>query len=162
MSFKKDQVVSFHYTVTNEHGTVVDDSRGNEPLAILAGRGQILPKLEEALNEMELNEKRNITLAAADAYGEFSEDAIQKASRSNFPEGTQLETGMEFMAAMEDGHQMPFVISKIEGDEVTVDFNHPLAGQALTFDVELMEIRDASAEELEHGHVHGAGGHHHH
>lgn len=162
MSFEKNQVVQFHYTVRNSKDEVVDDSRGGEPLAILAGNGQILPKLEEALQEMQLNEKKSVFLAAADAYGEHSDDAIQVASRDNFPKDAKLEVGMEFMASMQDGQNMPFTISKIEGEQITVDFNHPLAGEDLTFDVELTEIRDASAEELQHGHVHGAGGHHHH
>jgi len=162
MPFKKDQVVVFHYTVTNEKNEVVDNSRGGEPLAVLTGRGQILPKLEEAMQDLALNEKKIVPLAAKDAYGEFSEEQIQTVSRDNFPADAKLEIGMEYMASMEDGHQMPFAISKIDGDQITVDFNHPLAGQDLTFEVEVVELRDAAPEELEHGHVHGPGGHHHH
>ena len=162
MPFKKDEVVLFHYTVTNNKGEIVDNSRGSDPLAVLAGHGQILPKLEEALQELELNETKTVALKATDAYGEFSEENVQAASRDNFPKEAKLEVGMEYMASMENGQHMPFVISKIEGEEITVDFNHPLAGQDLTFEVEIMEIREASAEELSHGHVHGPGGHHHH
>ncbi len=161
MAFEKDQVVQFHYTVTNNKKEIVDNSRDGEPLAVLAGRQQILPKLEAALQELAINEKKTIPLAAKDAYGEFSEESIQLASRDNFPKDAKLEVGMEYMASMEDGHQAPFEITKIEGDEITCDFNHPLAGQDLTFEVEIMEIRDASEEELAHSHVHGAGSHHH-
>jgi FKBP-type peptidyl-prolyl cis-trans isomerase SlyD len=113
------------------------------------------------MQDLALNEKKTVELAAKDAYGEFNKDAIQVASRENFPKEAKLEIGMEYMASMENGQHMPFVISKIDGDEITVDFNHPLAGQDLTFEVEITEIREATAEELEHGHVHGPGGHHH-
>lgn len=162
MPFKKDEVVLFHYTVTNDNGDVVDNSRDGNPMAVMAGRGQILPKLEEAMQELPLNEKKVVKLEAKDAYGEFSEENIQLAGRENFPKDAKLEVGMEYMASMEDGHHMPFVITKIESNEITCDFNHPLAGQNLTFDVEIVEKREASAEELEHGHAHGPGGHHHH
>jgi len=162
MSFKKDEVLMFHYTVTNDKGDVVDNSRDGNPMAVMAGRGQILPKLEEAMQELALNEKKVVKLEAKDAYGEFSEENIQLAGRENFPKDAKLEVGMEYMASMEDGHHMPFVITKIETEEITCDFNHPLAGQNLTFDVEIMEKRDATPEELEHGHAHGPDGHHHH
>lgn len=162
MPFKKDQVVLFHYTVTNDKKEVVDNSRGSDPLSIIAGKGQILPKLEEAIQDLALNEKKTVSLKAKDAYGEYSEDSIQVAGRDNFPKEAKLEVGMEYMASMEDGQHMPFVITKIEDEQITVDFNHPLAGQNLTFDVEIVELREATPEELEHGHVHGPGGHHHH
>lgn len=161
MPFKKDQVVVFHYTVTNEKNEVVDNSRGGEPLAVLTGRGQILPKLEEAMQDLAVHDTKTVPLTAKEAYGEFSEEQIQTVSRDNFPKDANLEVGMEYMASMEDGHQMPFAISEINGDQITVDFNHPLAGQDLTFEVEVVELRNATAEELEHGHVHGHGGHHH-
>lgn len=162
MSFKKDEVVLFHYTVTNNQGEVVDNSRDGDPMAVMAGHGQILPKLEEAMHELALNERKIVKLAAKDAYGEFSEENIQIAGSENFPKETKLEIGMEYMASMEDGHHMPFVITKIEGEEITCDFNHPLAGQNLTFDVEIVEKREATPEELNHGHAHGPDGHHHH
>jgi len=160
MSFEKNQVVSFHYSVTNEQGKTVDSSRSGDPLTFLAGRQQVLPKVEEALNGLLLNTRKTIALPPEDAYGEFVKERVQIASRTNFPPETQLEIGMEFMASMEDGHQLPFIITAIEGDQITVDFNHPLAGQTLTFDLELISVRDATAEELAHGHVHGPGGHH--
>ena len=161
MSFEKDQVVTFHYLVMNADKKVVDSSRSGEPLAFLAGRNQVLPKVEETLNSMLFNTQKTITLTPKDAYGEYDEAHIQQASRSNFPEDTQLEVGMEFWADMEGGGHMPFVIKALEGDQVTIDFNHPLAGETLIFDLELIGVREATAEELSHGHVHGAGGHHH-
>ena len=161
MSFEKNQVVTFHYSVTNENKEVVDSSFSAEPLAFLAGQNQVLPKVEETLNGMLLNTKKTVTLSPQEAYGEYNEEHIQQASRGNFPADTKLEIGMQFMADMEDGGHMPFIIKAIEGDQVTIDFNHPLAGQTLTFDLELIEVRDATEEELSHGHVHGPGGHHH-
>lgn len=161
MAFQTNQVVNFHYTLKNEDGTTLESTVNSEPMGFLAGQGQILPKLEQALGEMKLNEKRTITLAPADAYGEFRPDAIQTAQRSNFPPDTKLESGMQFWASMEDGQQMPFVIKEVKGDEVTIDFNHPLAGMTLTFDVEFMGTREATEEEIAHGHIHGPGGHHH-
>jgi FKBP-type peptidyl-prolyl cis-trans isomerase SlyD len=161
MPFKNDQAVSFHYTLTNQDGQLVESSRDNVPLSFLAGRAQILPKLEEELSQMEINEKRTVTLPPADAYGEFRDDAIQHASRDDFPPDTELEIGMQFWASMEDGQQVPFVIKEIGENDVTIDFNHPLAGQTLTFEMELMEIRPATEEELAHGHIHGEGGHQH-
>ena len=161
MSFQKDQVVSFHYTVKNQDGIVVESSRGESPLAFISGQGQILPKLEEALSEMEINESRQVTLPPEDAYGEFRPDAVQVTNRSNFPSDTELQPGMQFWAGTDDGHQMPFTVKEVGEEKVTIDFNHPLAGQTLTFDIELIEVRPATPEELAHGHVHGPGGHHH-
>jgi len=161
MTFKNDQVVIFHYTVKNQDDVIVESSRDGEPLSFISGRNQILPKLEETLGEMQLNEKRIVTLAPKDAYGEFREDANQITNRSNFPSDSELEEGMQFWASTDDGHQMPFTIKEVGEEKVTIDFNHPLAGQTLTFDLELIEVRSATPEELAHGHVHGPGGHLH-
>jgi len=162
MAFEKNQVVAFNYKVQNDKNEVIDESQPGQPLAFLAGQGQVLAKVEETLNSMLFNAKKSITLEPQDAYGLFSEEFIRPADRNSFPAEMELEEGMEFMANLEDGSTKPFVIKDITGDQITCDFNHPLAGFTLTFELELVEVRDASPEELEHGHVHGPGGHAHH
>ncbi|MGD9487305.1 MAG: peptidylprolyl isomerase [Calditrichaceae bacterium] len=161
MAIKPDQVVTVHFTLKDENGTTLEVADKNQPYSFLSGRDQILPKLEEKISTMLINSKGTVELLPEDAYGEFEENAIQKASRSDFPEDIELQEGMNFMADMGDGKQLPFFIKEIDNDEITIDFNHPLAGKSLTFDLELVDVRDASPEELAHGHVHGAGGHHH-
>ncbi|MGD9898992.1 MAG: peptidylprolyl isomerase [Calditrichaceae bacterium] len=161
MAIKPDQVVTVHFTLKDESGTTLEVADKNQPYSFISGRDQILPKLEEKISTMLINSKGTVELLPEDAYGEFEENAIQKASRADFPEDLELEEGMNFMADMGDGKQLPFFIKEIENDEITIDFNHPLAGKSLTFDLELVDVRDASPEELAHGHVHGAGGHHH-
>ncbi len=161
MAIKPDQVVTVHFTLKDENGTTLEVADKNQPYSFLSGRDQILPKLEEKISTMLINSKGTVELLPEDAYGEFEENAIQKASRSDFPEDIELQEGMNFMADMGDGKQLPFFIKEIDNDEITIDFNHPLAGKSLTFDLELVDVRDASSEELAHGHVHGAGGHHH-
>jgi len=162
MAFEKNQVVSFNYKVQSEKGEVIDESKPGQPLSFLAGNGHVLPKVEETLNGMLLNAKKTITLEPEDAYGLFSEEFIRPAARDSFPEDLELKEGMEFMANLEDGSTKPFIIKEINDDQITCDFNHPLAGYTLVFDLELIEVRDAAPEEIEHGHAHGPGGHAHH
>jgi FKBP-type peptidyl-prolyl cis-trans isomerase SlyD len=122
----------------------------------------VLPKLEEAVSIMMIGTKKQLKLEAADGYGNYNEDAVQIVGKENFPEDFVLEAGMEYMASNPDGVKMPFIIRSVEEKTVTIDFNHPLAGKSLNFDLELLDVRDATAEELSHGHIHGPGGHHHH
>ncbi len=161
MSSKINQVYTIIYTLTDENGNVIEVTNKESPFSFISGINQILPKLEENLNGMLIGSKKKITLSPEDAYGIYSDEAIQIINRSEFPEGTELETGMSFVSESEDGQQMPFIIKEINGENVTLDFNHPLAGRTLTFDLELLNVRAASNEELSHGHVHGPTGHHH-
>ncbi|GAB4380030.1 MAG: peptidylprolyl isomerase [Calditrichia bacterium] len=161
MPIQPNQVVTIHYTVKDEDGQILDTTKNQEPFSYLSGRNQILPKLEEKINEMVIGSKAETTLAPEDGYGEYREDAVQTIKRSEFPENTELKEGMRFMANTPDGRQMPLTIKEIDGDNVTIDFNHALAGKTLTFDIQLVDVRDATQEELEHGHAHGTGGHHH-
>ncbi len=161
MSLKSNQVVSINYTLKDEDGNVIQATDKENPFSFISGQGQILPKLEEQLDGMLIGSKKEVTLSAEEAYGNYQEEAIQNVKRTDFPEGTDLQKGMGFVANTPDGRQMPFTISEIKEDDITIDFNHPLAGKALTFDVELLNVREATNEELEHGHVHGAGGHQH-
>jgi len=161
MSILTNKVISFNYTLKDDEGTILDSSANKEPLTFLSGSQQIIPKLEEVLSGMIIGSKKNIKIAAADAYGEYSEDAIQKIKMDQFPKEANIEVGMTYIANSLDGKQMPFLVSEINEQDVTVDFNHPLAGKDLEFDVELLDVRDATPEEIQHGHVHGPGGHHH-
>lgn len=155
-------MVTINYTLTDSDGEIIDSTSEEKSFSFLSGTEQILPKLEEAIGEMLIGSKKIVALTAEDAYGEYIDDAVQVLQRSEFPKEMEIKEGMEFVTSAPDGSQMPFVISKITDEQITVDFNHPLAGEDLTFDVELLTIRDATEEELSHGHAHGVHGHHHH
>jgi FKBP-type peptidyl-prolyl cis-trans isomerase SlyD len=160
MQVADNMAVSIHYTLTNDKGEVLDSSIGDEALVYLHGEGNIISGLEKALDGKAVGDKFNVRLAAADAYGEFMEDRIQVISRAMFEGVDELEVGMQFQADVSDGPGI-VTITKIDADNITIDGNHPLAGEPLTFAVEVVAIRAATEEELDHGHVHGAGGHHH-
>ncbi len=144
------------------HGTdeVFDSSLEREPLTFLVGHGQMIPGFEAEILGAEVGEKRTFTLEPDRAYGPRQEEAVMQRSKAEFPENVELEVGMRFQAEV-GGMPTPVEITGIEGDVVTVDFNHPMAGKTLTFDIEIMSIRPAEDEEISHGHVHGHGGHHH-
>jgi len=160
MQIKKDAVVSIHYTLTDNEGEILDTSEGQEPLAYLHGRGNLIPGLEKELEGKKEGDKLNVTIPPEDAYGIRDEQLVRKVSRSSFKEIQDLQPGMQFQSQSEKGLEI-FTVTKIEGEDVTIDGNHALADATLTFDVEVTEIREATEEELAHGHVHGAGGHHH-
>jgi FKBP-type peptidyl-prolyl cis-trans isomerase SlyD len=161
MQIANNKVVSIHYKLTNDAGDILDSSEGQEPLAYLHGLGNIIPGLENALSGRALGDKFSVTVAPADGYGERDNEMVQSVPKSAFQGVDQILPGMQFQAQSPEGMQLVTVID-VDGDEVILDGNHPMAGITLTFDVEVTEIRDATAEELEHGHVHGPGGHHHH
>jgi len=161
MPLEANKVISFKYTLKDDQGSVIDSTLNKDPLSFISGSNQILPKLEETLGGMLIGGKKNVKLNAADAYGEYDEKAIQNIKKDQFPPEAKLEVGMSYLANSPDGKQMPFTIAEVKEEEITVDFNHPLAGKALEFDVELIDKRDATPEEIQHGHVHGPGGHQH-
>lgn len=156
---KQARVVTIHYTLTDDGGTVLDSSRGNDPLAYLEGAQNIIPGLESALSSLTAGAKKVVKVAAKEAYGEKREDLTVKVARTQFPADAKLNVGDRFRGG--DGHSPLFTVTAIEGDQIVLDGNHPLAGKDLTFDVEVMETRAATEEELSHGHVHGEHGHHH-
>jgi FKBP-type peptidyl-prolyl cis-trans isomerase SlyD len=160
MKAAQNTVVTMHYTLSDDSGTVLDTSSGGEPLAYLQGHHNIIPGLESALLGKEAGYKSRVTVAPADAYGEKNPDAVFEAPREHFPPDMQLEVGLKVVA---DGPNGPLhlTVVKLTDTGALLDGNHPLAGQTLHFDVEIVSIREASKEELDHGHVHGAGGHHH-
>jgi len=162
MALMANKVVTFNYTLKDTDGNLLDSTDNGGPFSFITGNMQVLPGLEEALGSMIIGSKKNIKLAAADAYGEYDENAIQKVNRSLFPEEAELERGMTYFAHSPEGQPLQFVITKIENEDITVNFNHPLAGKDLEFDVHLLDVRDATPAEISHGHVHGPGGHHHH
>jgi len=161
MKIGHEKVVSIHYTLTNTEGTVLDSSSGSDPLAYLHGFGNIIPGLENALTGKAAGDKLSVTVDPEQAYGTRDERLVQDVPRGAFKGVDQLAPGMQFQAQGPEGTRL-VIVTKVAEDLVTVDANHPLAGQTLHFEVEVSEVRDATAEELEHGHVHGAGGHHHH
>ena len=159
MKIAKDSVVRFHYTVSEVGQESLESSKDREPLAILYGHGNIIPGLETAMLDREAGESFGVDVAAADAYGEKRDGLGQRVPKKHF--GAQkLEPGMQVVLQTNFGPRA-VTIQKVGMSVVDVDLNHPMAGKDLHFDVEIIDVREASAEELEHGHVHGEGGHHH-
>jgi FKBP-type peptidyl-prolyl cis-trans isomerase SlyD len=160
MAIKQDSVVSIHYTLKDDEGTVIDSSASGEPLPYLHGHGNIVPGLERELEGKAVGDKVNVTVAPVDGYGEYNKDLVQRIPRRALKGISNVKVGMRLHAQTEEGPQT-VTITNITGDMVTIDGNHPLAGKNLNFDVEVTDVRDATEEELEHGHVHGPEGHHH-
>ena len=161
MQIKNNTAVSIHYTLTNDAGEVIDSSiESGEPLAYLHGTGSIISGLENALHGRNTGDKLNAHIPASDAYGLVFEDRVQVVSREMFDGIDNIEVGMQFHADVSEGPGIVTVVA-VDAENVTIDGNHPLAGMPLHFDIEVVDVRDASAEEIEHGHIHGAGGHHH-
>jgi FKBP-type peptidyl-prolyl cis-trans isomerase SlyD len=159
MKIEKDRVVRFHYTVSEQGSEPLESSTEREPLAILAGRGNIIPGLEKAMDGHEAGDKFGVDVAAAEAYGEKREGLSQRVPKKHFG-GQRLEPGMQVVLNTNFGPRA-VTIEKVGMSVVDVDLNHPMAGKDLHFDIEVVEVREATAEELEHGHVHGDGGHQH-
>lgn len=160
MQISKHKVVAIDYTLTGPDGAVLDSSEGREPLAYLHGAGNIIAGLEAELEGKTRGDKLDVTVAPAEGYGERNEALIQQVPRSMFEGVDKIEPGMRFNA-MSDAGPRVVVVTAVDDDGITIDGNHPLAGMELHFAVTVMDVRDATEEELEHGHVHGAGGHHH-
>ncbi|MFT4525643.1 MAG: FKBP-type peptidyl-prolyl cis-trans isomerase SlyD [Bacteroidia bacterium] len=162
MTITENKVVLMHYTLKNDDGDVMDSSVGNDPMAFIQGIGNLIPGLEKQLEGKAAGEKINATVAPEDGYGERTEDQLAKVPLDNFQsEGDEkLEVGMQVQVESNQGETVALV-TEIEGTEVTLDLNHPLAGETLHFEVEIMDVREATPDELSHGHAHGPGGHDH-
>ena len=159
MKIAKDSVVRFHYSVSEPGQESLESSRDREPLAILIGHGNIIPGLEAALQDREAGESFGVDVAASEAYGERRDGLTQRVPKKHF--GAQkLEPGQQVVLQTNFGPRA-VTIQKVGMSVVDVDLNHPMAGKDLHFDVEIVDVREASPEEIEHGHVHGEGGHHH-
>lgn len=159
MKIEKDRVVRFHYSVAEQGQDALETSEGNEPLAILIGHGNIIPGLENTMLGHEAGDKFGVDVVAMDAYGEKRESLTQRVPKKHF-NGQRLEPGMQVTLNTNFG-QRAVTIQKVGMSVVDVDLNHPMAGKDLHFEIEIVEVREATAEELEHKHVHGDGGHHH-
>jgi len=160
MEVSKNKVVSFEYVLKDkETGEILDASQG-QPLTFLVGAGYIIPGLEERMLGMKEGEKKTIEVPAEEAYGIADPNLIQQAPREYF-EGVDLEVGLPLQAQTPEGQIIHMVVVDFDENTVTVDLNHPLAGRDLVFDVEIKSIREATPDEILHGHAHGPGGHHH-
>ncbi|MDH5517635.1 MAG: peptidylprolyl isomerase [Gammaproteobacteria bacterium] len=156
----QNTVVSLDYTLTNDAGETLDKSE-NGQFVYLHGTNSIIPGLEKALHDKTLNDKFDVTIEADDAYGAKDEAKKQVVGRDMFEADSPIEVGVQFHAQSPEGEMLVITVTDVNGDEITIDGNHPLAGERLHFSVEVKEIRDATEEEIAHGHVHGPDGHNH-
>jgi len=156
---QKNVVVSMEYTlhVDNEE---IDSSRGQDPLQFLAGHGNIISGLESEMLGMKVGDSKDVVILPADAYGEFDEEAFMDVPRGDFPKDMPIEEGSELTVKDDSGQSRYARVDNIDGDVVTLNFNHPLAGDELHFNVKVIGLREPTGEELEHGHVHQDGHHH--
>ena len=160
MQIAQNTVVSLNYTLKNGEGELLDTSEGRSPLVYLHGVGGLIPGLEAELDGRTKGDKLNVVIAPEDAYGTRKDELFQVVPKAGFQGTEELALGMQVQMDTEQGPVIASV-SKIEEEEVTLDLNHPLADVTLHFDVEVVDIREASADEISHGHVHGEGGHQH-
>ena len=148
MAIQENKVVSISYTLKDENGDVLDQASKDQPFAFLSGQNQILPKLEEKISKMVIGSQQKVVLKPEQGYGEYRADAVREVKRSDFPDKIELQEGQRFMADLGEGQHRPFYVKNVSDEAVTIDFNHPLAGITLEFDVELLDIRDATEEEI--------------
>ena len=160
MQIAPNAVVYMHYTLTDDSGKVIDSSSGGEPLAFLQGSGNIIKGLEKAVEGKQAGDKLTVKVPPEEGYGVRDAAQIQKVPRRAFQGVKDLKPGMRFTSQGSHG-PVEVTVTAVQGDMVTVDGNHALAGVNLTFEVEITKVREATSEELMHGHVHGSGGHHH-
>ncbi len=161
MTIGLHKVVSFHYEVCDSASDeVIDSSKGGEPMTYLHGARNIIPGLEQALEGKSVGDDVDVVIEPADAYGERSEDRVQQVPRQAFDDIEKIEAGMNVTASTDQG-QITLLVTEVGEEFVTVDANHPLAGKSLKFSVSIEAVRDASEQEIEHGHVHGPHGHDH-
>ena len=160
MQVEFQKVVILNNTLTDNDGNVIDQSTDSS-FAYLHGANNIIPGLENALHGKKAGDEMNVSVSPQEGYGERDDTKTQSVPKEMFPEDAEIEPGMQFHAQGPNGEAIVVNVTSVEDDAVTVDGNHPLAGVHLNFAVEIIEVRDASQEEIEHGHVHGPGGHHH-
>jgi FKBP-type peptidyl-prolyl cis-trans isomerase SlyD len=160
MQIAQNTVAAFHYTLTDDEGQVIDSSEGRDPLTYLHGSGQIVPGLEKQMEGRKAGDRFTVDVAPEEGYGVHHAELMQEVPKSAFQGVEDIQPGMQFQGRGPQG-EINVTVARVEGETVFIDGNHPLAGQTLHFAIEVTDVRDASAEELDHGHVHGAGGHHH-
>lgn len=158
-SVQNGVVVSMEYTLRVD-GELLDSSEGHGPLEFLTGYGNIIPGLENEMIGMKVGDSKDVVVAPADGYGEYDEEAVMEVPKNQFPKDMPVEEGLELTVRDDSGQGRYARIESVEGETVRLNFNHPLAGDELHFNVKVVSLREPTAEELDHGHVH-AGGHHH-
>ncbi len=161
MSIASDKAVSIDYALTDDAGEVLDTSAGEGPLVYLHGADNIVPGLEQALEGKAVGDELTVVVEPEDGYGEYEAELVSVVNRAMFDGIDELEAGMEFEAESPDGEHQIVTVVDVDGDDVTIDGNHPLAGERLHFQVTVVDIRDATADELAHGHPHGDDDHEH-
>lgn len=161
MNISENSVVQFEYTLKSDTGEILDSSEDGGPMTYLHGHEQIVPGLEQALAGRKVGDTFDVRVAAKDGYGDRDEDAVFDVPRDRLPTGVELQVGMELASQTPSGEPLFLRVVKLAKDAVTMDANHPLAGENLNFSITVTEVRAATAEEVRHGHVHGEGGHHH-
>jgi len=161
MTIENEKVVTVHYHLTNADGQVIESSRGRDPLTYLHGAGTLLASLERALTGLDVGATKTVELAPAEAYGEHDATKIETLPRGAFAQVPNLAVGMRLEGQDANGRTFTVRVMEIGEDTVVIDANHPLAGETLTFAMEVLAIREATPDELTHGHVHEAGGHPH-
>jgi FKBP-type peptidyl-prolyl cis-trans isomerase SlyD len=160
MHITQDAVVLIHYTLTDDSGKTIDSSTGGEPLAYLHGNGNLIPGLERALEGKQVGDALEVKIDPSEGYGEYDKGLVQQVPRRALKGIANVHVGMQLHAQSDQGPRA-VTVTHVAGDMVTIDGNHPLAGQNLNFSVQVSDVRLATEEELTHGHVHGPGGHHH-
>ena len=160
MQIGDQKVVTLHYTLTDNDGKVIDKSEDGS-FAYLHGASNIIPGLEDALTGKSAGEEMSVSVSPEQAYGVRDEAMLQQVPKNMFEDASQIAVGTQFHAQGPNGEMLVVTVMQVEDEHVIVDGNHPLAGVELNFDVKIVDVRDASEEEVEHGHVHAPGGHHH-
>ena len=160
MQIGDQKVVTLHYTLTDNEGTVIDKSEDGS-FAYLHGASNIIPGLENALTGKTAGDELTVSVSPEDAYGSRDEAMLQQVPKNMFEDAGQIAVGTQFHAQGPNGEMLVVTVMEVQDEHVIVDGNHPLAGVDLNFDVKIVDVRDASEEEIAHGHVHGPDGHHH-
>jgi FKBP-type peptidyl-prolyl cis-trans isomerase SlyD len=161
MEIQHNSVVEMHYTLKDDDGEIIDSSEGDAPLTFLQGHGNIIHGLESALAGLKVGDTKDVVVEPEDGYGVYDDELVQEVPRSAFEGIDELEVGMQFHADTDDG-LIPVTVLEIGDEVITIDGNHELAGERLHFSVRIESIREATAEEIAHGHIHGDDDHHHH
>ncbi|HEC22021.1 MAG TPA: peptidylprolyl isomerase [Chloroflexi bacterium] len=158
---EKDTVVTLQYALKLEDGTLVEESSPDNPLVYLHGHGNLIPGLERQLEGLTVGAQKTFVVEPADAYGEYDPEDVDRVNRTDLPPGLEVEVGKMLSVRDESGNQYIARISAVDEKTITLDFNHPMAGKRLVFDITVTGLRAATEEELAHGHAHEPGGHHH-
>ncbi len=154
MQVAEKTVVSMNYTLKDDDGTVIDSSEGREPLSFIAGKGMIIPGLEQALIGKNPGDEVSVSVSPEEGYGEYREEMTVQVNKDQFQGDSEITEGMQVQAHNKDGSTQILTVKEVSDDQVTLDANHPLAGQTLHFDVSIEDVREATQEELDHGHTH--------